>query len=539
MSRINSIYKLLMTTVPRLRRRPDEPVDCPYVSQCHEAFALQVAGHYEGALAQWQALFDAEYRPPLVYCGLVGCAVALERVDLAMETVKAGLQLFSLHEGIAAEAAQIEERWGTREASVQHWSVATSSANAHPTWHVRHIASLHFLRRYDEAKEMLAEALDRFPNDAVVAAEAGQDAERAGDWQRGIAHWEKAASARDAHPVWRQKHVYNLIVLGCYDEASALLDACLAEFPDHAGFSGLEGILALQRNDIDRSLALWKVHRRRFPDDVMGWEHYGRAYQAKQIALMEEGHQMPHSVPATIERLHDLGSEELLMRFQSLGYSCEFGLVQRRFGAEPLGLLRFSSVDFGGLLSAAAARFEGIGDAEFTEIVVSHGEYIVRDKRWGFSTHTFVTEWQERSDVITNKLLQRTSFLKRKLIDDLQAGEKICVYIAPGLSLDDLILLRKALGSIGPAPLLYVAFADSLGEGIEPLAPGCVTRVGEGLYLGHLRREGRTQQGVWDVDFNQWLNICKNAYSLASVETTTSAISGAEDASPLRLSSSE
>lgn len=37
----------------------------------------------------------------------------------------------------------------------------------------------------------------------------------------------------------------------------------------------------------------------------------------------------------------DMLPSELVARFESLGDNCEFGLVQRHFGAEPVGVFRF------------------------------------------------------------------------------------------------------------------------------------------------------------------------------------------------------
>ena len=36
---------------------------------------------------------------------------------------------------------------------------------------------------------------------------------------------------------------------------------------------------------------------------------------------------------------------EMLLEFESLGDNCEFGLVQRHFGAEPISLLRFAGFE--------------------------------------------------------------------------------------------------------------------------------------------------------------------------------------------------
>ena len=53
----------------------------------------------------------------------------------------------------------------------------------------------------------------------------------------------------------------------------------------------------------------------------------------------------------------------LMLDFESLGENCEFGLVQRRCGIEPLGLLRFSSTPLPPLLHALRERFAGMGAA--------------------------------------------------------------------------------------------------------------------------------------------------------------------------------
>src|SRR4029077_19430059 len=77
-----------------------------------------------------------------------------------------------------------------------------------------------------------------------------------------------------------------------------------------------------------------------------------------------------------------LPPDQLMMRFESLGENCEFGLAQRRCGAEPLGLLRFASAPLPVLLAGLRGRFEGMGDPEQIDIQVSTNrqEYLVVDK---------------------------------------------------------------------------------------------------------------------------------------------------------------
>jgi hypothetical protein len=81
---------------------------------------------------------------------------------------------------------------------------------------------------------------------------------------------------------------------------------------------------------------------------------------------------------------------KLMLGFESLGENCEFGLVQRRCGAEPLSLLRFASAPLPQLLAALHARFQGLGDAASIGVELSPNgrEYMIRDATFGYRRKT-------------------------------------------------------------------------------------------------------------------------------------------------------
>ncbi len=79
-------------------------------------------------------------------------------------------------------------------------------------------------------------------------------------------------------------------------------------------------------------------------------------------------------------RLTGMPPSDLLRGFESLGHNCEFGVVQRHFGAEPLGLLRFSGITLPDLLTGLACGFAGAGQQ--LEVLLADGtrrEFMVRD----------------------------------------------------------------------------------------------------------------------------------------------------------------
>ena len=85
-----------------------------------------------------------------------------------------------------------------------------------------------------------------------------------------------------------------------------------------------------------------------------------------------------------------LPRDQLVTRFESLGDNCEFGLVQRKMGAEPLGLLRFSYIELPLLLRGLRRGFEGLGDPDTTEVAADpNGEFVVRELVYGMTYHTF------------------------------------------------------------------------------------------------------------------------------------------------------
>ena len=375
------------------------------------------------------------------------------------------------------------------------------------------------LGRFDYAWDVVERALRLSPQRAGVIAQAALVEERRGRWASSAGYWESIIYRRKVEPVWCLCYVHNLLILGRLDEADVLAKKWSLRFPGDRGFSAIEAMIASERKDLDKALSLWSAYRLRFPDDPVGWEHYGRTYQARQNALIEgsSAETIDAVTLEAVERHEDAATSSLLMHFESVGHDCEFGLVQRRFGAEPLGLLRFNAVAYGDLVTAVANKFSRMGEPEVTELIaVNNGEYFVQDRRWGLGMHTFVFEGQQPADVLYAKLCRRVAFLREKFLGDLADGRKILVYTSPGLSRDDLAMLHRALCSLGPAKLLYVAFGTDGGEDYANVTPGSAAVLDSGLFFGRLSRAGQTASGAWDIAFAEWVRICEQVRDLAA-----------------------
>jgi hypothetical protein len=202
--------------------------------------------------------------------------------------------------------------------------------------------------------------------------------------------------------------------------------------------------------------------------------------------------------------------DRLMLQFESLGENCEFGLVQRACGAEPLGLLRFASAPLPKLLAALRARFKGLGEADNINVEVSENrrEYMIRDRAFNFYYHAWVLVGEKTPAEILAREVRRVPFLVNKLIDDLTIGEKIFVYhgMQP-LSLPNARSLVRAMRDYGQSTLLWVELADA------EHTCGTVERIEEGLLKGYIDRFA-PGENAHDFAKESWVLLCRHAASL-------------------------
>jgi hypothetical protein len=199
-----------------------------------------------------------------------------------------------------------------------------------------------------------------------------------------------------------------------------------------------------------------------------------------------------------------------MLEFESLGENCEFGLVQRRCGAEPIGLFRFASAPLPRLLEALHANFMSLGEAKNIEIQVSANgqEYMIFDRRFGLLYHAWASVDAHQPEEIAAREVRRLPLLIRKLREELINGDKIFVFhgMEPH-SPEQARELSKALRGYGPNTLLWVELAD------EAHAPGSVEWIEPGLMKGHMDRFA-PGENAHDLSLDCWVTLCRTAYAL-------------------------
>lgn len=222
-----------------------------------------------------------------------------------------------------------------------------------------------------------------------------------------------------------------------------------------------------------------------------------------------------------IKQQTGLTPTQLVMQFESLGENCEFGLVQRRCDAEPLGLLRFSSTFVRDLVRGLDAGFDGIGEVEDIEPRLEgmgdQKEYMISDRRYGLLYHTFVLEGQRSVWLLKEQEATRLKFLHRKFMEELQANEKIFIYKQnEQVTREEVRALFLALNRYGPNTLLWVVPAES------PQQVGSVEVVANGLFKGYVDRFAPAEN-AYDLSLNAWLRVCLNAYRLMRLQKPNAA----------------
>ena len=196
----------------------------------------------------------------------------------------------------------------------------------------------------------------------------------------------------------------------------------------------------------------------------------------------------------------------IYLRFESLGSNCEFGLVQRQAGVEPLGLFRFSEIDLPNVIRALRTDCAGI--EEFALEVDSSGGYMAVGTSIRHVTHTWIYPDTVTSAVAAVKFRQRQIFLRRLLLEHLKEADKIFVLRTPDQPLrPDIDEVVAALRRHGSNVLLLVTAAA------ENRKPGDVEAVSTGLLRGYLTK---TPHNITpdSIEYAHWRDICHRALAL-------------------------
>lgn len=198
--------------------------------------------------------------------------------------------------------------------------------------------------------------------------------------------------------------------------------------------------------------------------------------------------------------------KELFFRFESIGYDCEFGNVQRRAGAEPLGLFRWSATRIHKIVAGLANGFAGLGDVDKLELdcPTAIKEFMIRDKQYDLYYHTWQYEGQTDPEDLKIREAKKLKFLARKFLEDLEVGEKVLVYKhEPRVPDVEAAALLQAVRRLGRNPILIVEVAK------DPTRVGEIDAIGDGLFRGYIDRF-TSPDNPYGLSFETWVKLCSD-----------------------------
>jgi tetratricopeptide (TPR) repeat protein len=492
------------------------------------------AGNWFEAACRCERMRAHQPLVPFGYYFGAACLRKAQRLEEAGELIKQAYSRFGqLPEMLIAHAELAHVRRNFDEATSLWERLRNEHGRAEGF--IAGVASLRENRRYEDANALALICIERYPRNLGAWLEYASVAVARADWGEAAYRWERV---RCVFPNITAGYVHGstaLVELGRLTEADELLTLAVGKAPKTRALLIRYAELAGRRNDWVAALDRWTKAQFFFPNDgVIGQ----RILQAR-VRLLECDPDAAATAEAAIPvgRL-DLGiaaglpqmtddgipMRDIMISFESLGagkLGCEFGGMQRAFGAEPLGLLRWTSVAPAHLMAALEARFDGVGSPEFTEVIsLDHpgrSEYWTKDKRFGMASHTFMDATAITPDKMLNQSCRRLSYLKNKLLDDLQNGTKIFVYkemFGRPLSEREVDRFHSAMQAFGRNYLLYVRYTDSLHANatVEELRPGLMVGYMDDFLVA---KDGSLLTGeAAKPVVSSWATLCVKAYKL-------------------------
>src|SRR5579872_556023 len=386
-----------------------------------------------------------------------------------------------------------------------------------PDFEPAYFFAMNFARdatRLDEAEAIAQDAIARFPSSRGLAVQHARIALDRNDWVDAAQRFERIKDGFPDDAAGPVGMAEALSRAGEFAAADAVLEAAMARFPAEKSPFSEYGLVAIRRNDWKAGLERALAAQQRFPNEP------GVAQQVFEARL-----RLAESDPDAIGGDGPAGGAHrgvddpraVVMRFESLGgsgHGCEFGLVQRKFGAEPLGLLRWADLgaDAEGLIAALDTEFAGIGEPEHTELITlptgGRNEYWTRDRRYWMAMRAFIFEDEIPYDKMYAQACRRLQYLRRKLVEDLGDGGKIFVYknMFRDPTEDELGRLHAAVRRYGDNTLLYVRFAD------VDRPNGTIDAAAPGLLVGYIDRFAFSPKNEPQGEATlSWLALCQEA----------------------------
>mgnify|MGYP003365291715 CR=1 FL=1 len=358
------------------------------------------------------------------------------------------------------------------------------------------------------AETYLDKAIEFFVDNEELAVLHALCATRKGDTVVASKRWDDISVRFPQSLFVLRKQVETLVESKAFDKVRPKLAALLESSPDDIELRIWEVKVAEGQGEWTQAVSLWDRLAMRYPDNHDFRNGWARALGQAQFLSFDAASTVLSAPLEGTGNAADTPAQKILaLRFEGLGDHCEFGLVQRHMGAEPLSLFRFTAVSAATLTKLLGESLEPLGDPEFTEVVLTQQkEYMLRDTRDFYMMHCFLHEGEIEAETLRKQQIRRIGFLRRKLIDDLERGDKVFVHKSSHSRIENdvAVELQYSLRAYNDNNVLLVIRHEEVGH-----ESGTVEVLRPGLLVGYLG--GLYGQPLEDIDFQSWHKILVRA----------------------------
>lgn len=443
-----------------------------------------------------------------MYSGHANCLRELGRETEAFALLREGAARLPGSSMIAMDLARIPQDRQEWSFALEAWREAQGRFPNEPAVSVGLGRCLFEAGKSAEAREVLEQARARFADDLGAAVAEAELCRRLKDFPRALELWGGVRQRFPGNPAGFTGTAHTLRDAGRFEQAAQIIEDALERFPDHLELQMQLALTLGSTGQWPKAVAIWESLRLRYPNRHLLMR---RAHQIREEArrdqpeLFKDAQAASFAEPEAAEPTDTLAS--VFKRFQSLGVDCEFGLVQRIFGADAPSLLRWSNIYPENLVRLLDSRLEGVGEPRFTTIrlAMPENEFVTEDARFAMLGHTFTAPTTITMESFYAEQCRRMQWLKGKLLHDLAAGRKIFVYKLPELAEEQALAIYEALRRhCGHVALLAVRRSD------DAHPAGTVERRAGNLFVAWLEHFS-----LVDVSVTGWVGICRKVLEQA------------------------
>ncbi|MGI4793235.1 MAG: tetratricopeptide repeat protein [Janthinobacterium lividum] len=471
-------------------------------------------GEWAASLPLWETIRAASPDDPRGYIAGANALRELGRGKEAEAVLQDGVRQLPDNLSLAAEGAWMSTRSGATAAAASAWENIITRFPQEAVGYIGLAATLIDIKRAHIADVVLLGARSLFPGSTRIAVDCARVSEGRDRLEEARGRWLDVIERFPTATAGYSGLARVLVRLGRPDDAEETIEKAVRMFPDDLDLAVAHAEHAMRMRRWEEATGRWRHVLNDFLISESVRQRANSGIGEIELSRKLDAVDTPNGPGIVVrdEPEHDVDAVanpnqpvdiRLLTRVQGMGHDCEFGLLQRQHGFEPLSLLRWTGSRPSGLVQALENDFDGLGDPGRSAIEVRGGEYVFGSYEYEMITHTFMQQGMTDKESLFEKLCTRMSYLKRKFLEDLEEGGKVLLYKAPP-NLDDETLekLYAALQRHGTNFLLVAKVHD------RDVDEHFIEQPKDGMIVAY-RPASATRFDNWTTSTESWLTILR------------------------------